>query len=64
MWWKLALFWKKTELVVLPGQNILVGLLSTALHHVTNYKGIPKQVKQHHMIHHSPSGKFGKRDYM
>src|SRR6266700_8135691 len=34
---------EKTSLIVPPGQVISPGLLSTALHHITNYKGLPKQ---------------------
>jgi len=34
---------EKTSLIVPPGQPLSPGLLSTALHHVTEYKSIPKQ---------------------
>ena len=35
---------EKTELIIPSGQSISLGLLSTVLHHVTNYRGIPKPV--------------------
>src|ERR1700735_4381487 len=33
---------EKTELIVPPGQSISPGTLSTAIHHITNYKGLPR----------------------
>src|SRR6202046_3177317 len=36
------IYLEKTELIVPPGQPISPGTLSTAIHHVTNYKGLPK----------------------
>jgi len=40
---KMCRYLEKTLLIVYPGQISSPGLLSTALHHVTEYKGVPKQ---------------------
>ena len=34
---------EKTQLIVLPGQEPTIGLLTTAIHHVTEYKGVSHQ---------------------